>query len=54
MAKKLKDQKKSGYSCPPKSCPRPADFRNFPELQAYVNAEYRYRMEYCKNWKRIK
>ena len=54
MAKRLSDQKKSGYRCPPKSCPNPADFKGFPELQAYVRAEWRKRMENCKKWKKIK
>jgi hypothetical protein len=53
MAKKLKDQKKLKYRCPAKACPYPADFRGFPELQAYVNAEWRYRMEYCRKWKKL-
>ena len=53
MAKRLQDQKKSGYACPPKTCPNPADFRGFPELQAYVRAEYKYRMEYCRKWKKL-
>jgi hypothetical protein len=52
MAKRLSDQKKSHYRCPPKSCPRPADFRGFPELQAYVVAEWNYRREYCRRWKK--
>jgi hypothetical protein len=52
MAKKLSAQKKGAYNCPPKRCPHPADFRGFPELQAYVNAEYKYRMAYCRNWKK--
>ena len=52
MAKKLKDQKKSHYRCPPKVCPKPADFKRYPELQAYVTAEWKYRMEYCKKWKK--
>jgi hypothetical protein len=53
MARKLKESGRKSYNSPPKQCPHPADFRGFPELQAYVNAEYRYRMEFCRHWKKI-
>jgi len=52
MAKKLKDQKKLKYTCRAKACPFPADFRRFPELQRYVTAEWKYRMTYCRKWKK--
>lgn len=49
MARKLKDQKRSGYSCVAKVCPKPADLARFPELMHIVRAEWRARMEYCRS-----
>lgn len=38
-------KKNVAYHCPPKQCPRPADFARFPELMALVRAEYAKRMK---------
>lgn len=45
MAKKLSKTGRKSYNSPSKQCPRPADFRRYPELQAMVTAAWRYRME---------
>ena len=44
MARRLQNQKRSEYYCPPKTCPSPADLRPHPQLMARVRTEWEFRM----------
>ena len=49
MARRLQNQKRSEYQCPPKTVPRPADLARFPELQREVIREWQSRIAYCRS-----
>lgn len=49
MAKRLAQQKRSEYRCPPKSCPVPADLRYFPELMNMVRQEHQGRIRQSRD-----
>jgi hypothetical protein len=49
MARRLQNQKRSEYQCPPKACPRPASLAGFPELVGYVRKEWVNRMNDCRS-----
>lgn len=54
MAKRLQNQKRVSYQCPPKACPSPVDLRPYPELMNQVRREWEKRMAYCRRWKKAK
>lgn len=49
MARRLQNQKRSEYQCPPKAVPQPADMARFPELRREIVNEWRNRMVYCRS-----
>lgn len=49
MARRLQNQKRSEYQCPPKACPAPADLRGHPSIMHLVRLEWRSRMDNCRS-----
>ena len=49
MARRLQNQKRSEYKCPPKACPRPADLAQFPYIMGFVRKEWVARMVFCRS-----